>query len=68
MCYKSLVLFICDDISIVEEIHNQFIRFLAGLLSTDNFCLQTVTTLAFRTSNSTVYGSFEQFMVHLKSR
>ena len=55
--HNALLPFICDDISIIEQIHSQFISFITSLLSTGNHCLQTVTKLAFRGSNSAMCKS-----------
>ena len=52
--HNVLLPFICYDISIIEQIHSQFISFIASLLSTG---LQTVTKLAFRGSNSALCKS-----------
>ena len=44
--HNVLLPFICDDISIIEQIHSQFVSFIASLfcnLSTNNHCLETVT-------------------------
>ncbi len=42
--HNELPLFICDDISSIEQIHSQFISFIANVLRTNNRCLQIAWT------------------------